>query len=139
MRLVDAGADDAAESDQAPTRDSHEAADREIRGVVRVFRLIGGIGAVLYVPMALVSFVQFARSLLTETPESAASMLIVSLVNGGLAALFVMYLRVAGRLQRRGEGSKQWALAMSYVLLLGFPLFTIVGILCIRRINKHMP
>lgn len=112
-------------------------AEQEIRFVIRIFRWIGWIGAVLYVPMPLLSILALIDSLMTE-PRNSLFLVGVCLANCSFYALFISLLFGARKLVRRSKRALQWARGLCYLMMIiGFPLFTIVGAICIRKLNRH--
>jgi hypothetical protein len=60
----------------------------------------------------------------------------VALMFVPFAAFFLWLLSVAKRMAQRDSTAKSPATNASSLLLLGFPLFTIVGIMCVYKIQK---
>lgn len=96
-------------------------AEREIRFVIRVFRWIGWIGAVVYAPMPLLAILVLIDSLF-RAPRDSVFQMGVCLANCALYAVFVSFLFVAWSLARRSAGANRWARLLCYLMMIGFPI-----------------
>jgi hypothetical protein len=109
-------------------------AEQNIRFVIRILRYIGWPFAILFVAMAtlgiaLAPFVAFSK-------EGTIGMgIAIAAINIPFAVFFVWLLSVAKRMAQRDPSAKSPAINLSALMLLGFPLFTIVGILCLYKIR----
>ncbi len=110
---------------------------REIRVVARVFRWVGWVGTVLYLPMTLGTVGALIYSLLAEPVDSPLVLAGASLVNGGVLFVSITFLRTAKGLLNKHPLSQRAATVLSCVLLLGFPIFTIVGAICLCKVRRH--
>jgi hypothetical protein len=117
-------------------------AEREIAVVVRVFRWLGCLGAVVFGLGAGIWICELSRSFLKYAPIGAEPVSteilfarsIVSLAMLGFSAAL---LRVAARMARHKPDARRKALILSSLMLIGFPLFTLIGFLCIQKVNRH--
>jgi hypothetical protein len=110
-------------------------AERNIRFVIRILRYIGWPFAVLFVGMAAVA-VLLAPVLAFAKEGSIGMAVVIVVANLPFAAFFVWLLNVAKRMAQRDVTAKSPATNASSLLLLGFPLFTIVGIMCVFKIQR---
>ena len=116
--------------------ESRPDSEGEIRVVVRVFRWLGWLGTIIYVPMVVIPMGTLVYSLTVEQKESPLILIGVILFNGVVLAAFVSMLIAASKLKRQRPDAIKWGRTVSYILLLGFPLLTLVGILCLRRLSR---
>ena len=112
-------------------------AEREIRVVIRIYRLVGWVGSFIYVPMAISTASVLLYSLFARPIESPAALFFPACINLCGATVFVGYILIASRMARRSVRVRGKAFLLSYFMLLGFPLFTIVGIVCLRKLKRH--
>ena len=110
--------------------DPDAVAIREIRSVVRVFRLIGWTSC-------LVCFLFFSMLATLIWRTLSFDDMIVGLVTSGVFVSAVSYLRTATALKAGRLSSKRAAILLSCLLLLGFPLFTLIGIICLQKVRRH--
>lgn len=112
-------------------------ANREIRSGIRVFQILGWTGAIIYTPMVVGRIATLVYSVLVEPKESLLVLVGASLFNGLVLFYFLCLLRSAFRRNRREPDAIRSAKVLSYVTMIGFPLFTVVGILVVRKLNRH--
>ena len=110
-------------------------AERNIRLVIRILRYIGWPFAILFVGMAAVGAL-LAQFLVFANDDSIGAAVALVVTNLPLAVFFVWLLNVAKRMAQRDITAKSPATNASSLLLLGFPLFTIVGIICVFKIRR---
>ena len=112
-------------------------AEREIHAVIRVFRLIGWVGVILWTPAVFGSMGVFIYSLFAATRESSTFFFGVSIFHCSCAAIFLAYLRIASRMVKRRIEVRWKAILMCCLMLPGFPVFTVVGIICLWKVTRH--
>lgn len=111
--------------------------EREIRTVARVFRWIGWVGVILYFPVIVMNVGALIYSLLVEPVNSPMVLAGASLLHGGILFVSFTFLRTAKGLANKHPLSGRAAKVLSCILLLGFPLFTIVGAICLHKVRRH--
>ena len=109
-----------------------------LRAVTRIYRIIGWFGIVLYVPIVLTC----AGSLIGILPlmfptESRLSLAGPLVFHSIFLALAVLYVLTARRIAARDFTVRRRAAALSFLMMIGFPIFTIVGIVCYRYLRLH--
>jgi hypothetical protein len=110
-------------------------AERNIGFVIRILRYIGWPFAVLFVGMTALGVV--LSPVLAFAKEGSIGMAVfIAVAFLPFAAFFVWLLKVAKRMAQRDLTAKSPATIISSLLLLGFPLFTIVGIMCVFKIRR---
>jgi hypothetical protein len=117
-------------------------AEREIAVAVRVFRWIGRTGVVVFGLAVCVWGFEMSRSFfvsvrlereLVSTGVLCARLMVSLAMLGFSAAL----LRVAASMARHRPDARRKALILSSLMLIGFPLLTLIGFLCIQKVNRH--
>jgi hypothetical protein len=113
--------------------DPLDVASREIGSVIRVFRWVGSAGHLilgLILTAFCVNFYNDPNRI--STLEAVAPVIFCAglLLNMG-------FFRIATALANRNESVRRPARLMSCILLLGFPLFTIIGVICLWKIGRH--
>jgi hypothetical protein len=121
------------QSTNEPLTDS----EREIRVVVRVFRWIGWLGTIIYVPMVVGPVGTLVYSILVEPQESPVVLVCAAFFNGIVLSIFVAMLFAASKLKHRRPGALKWGSVLSCVMMIGFPLFTLIGVLCLRKLRRY--
>ena len=109
-----------------------------LASVARAFRWLGWLVSIVYGPIVIVCIVALVLSSLGRHDESPAFMLLVCMINGAVFALGVSLIRTARRVAARDHTVRMTAMAISCILMLGFPLFTIVGVICFRHIRQYL-
>jgi hypothetical protein len=108
--------------------------ERNIRLVIRILRYVGWPFAILFVAMAglgilLAPFLAFAgRGSLGVAAVTALTFL-------PFALFFIWLLRLTNRMAQRDPTAKSAATNVSSIMVLGFPLLTVVGIICVYKIR----
>ena len=105
--------------------------------VTRVYKWLGWVGAIIYVPIVITCVAALALSLAGHHEESPLVLAFASLVNGAILTLAVLLLLTSRRIAARDYSVRGRALILSCILMLGFPLLTVVGIICYRNITQH--
>ena len=110
-------------------------AEQEIRAVARVFRWIGWTGVVVCFPF----FLRFCITLFREffDPTVPLSPLENELLITAAMFFFYWYPWTARKMLERMPRIDRTAVLLSYVLILGFPIFTVAGIACLRKVRRH--
>jgi len=123
----------------SPAADSDRLSEaaREIATVVRVFRFIGWIGVIFYTPLALIALGMLIYSLVVEPSDSVAGNAVGVGLCGGVLFVSFTYFRTASALRAKHPRARRAATVLSCVLLLGFPIFTIVGIICLIKVWRN--
>lgn len=123
---------------QSDAEPSIDAATTQLHGVSRSFKWLGWLVTIVYVPIVLTCIGVFVLSLLGFNDESPPFMLFASLFNGAVLTLGISLIRASRRIRNRDTTVRRTALFLSCVLMLGFPLFTIVGVICYRNIGRYL-
>jgi hypothetical protein len=110
-------------------------AAQNIGFVIRILRYIGWPFAILFVAMTVIGILLFPVLAFSQN-GSLGTAVLVALINVPFAAFFVWLLNVAKRMAQRDPNAKSPAINLSAVMLLGFPLFTIVGFMCLFKIQR---
>ena len=111
--------------------------DREIFGVARAIAAFGWIGFALYVPIVVGTIIKLVVAIVGD--GNAMVLLGASVFNCSVFLSFRWVIRVAARLRRCERNADRKALFVSCIMTLFFPLFTLIGIICIYKIRKHYP
>jgi hypothetical protein len=124
----------------SPTAESRldpSIAESEIRFVIRILRWIGWLGGIPFVPLAILLTALFAYSSIVEGKRLPADVVPGLILFDLLACLSIASGWVASGMARHRPSARLPALLLCGVMLLGFPLFTIVGIVCIRKVRRY--
>ncbi|MEO1526998.1 MAG: hypothetical protein AAFX06_16285, partial [Planctomycetota bacterium] len=114
-----------------------DAAEKSLASVARAFKWLGWIISVLYAPIVLSCLGSFLLALVGRIEESPGFMLLVCIFNGSVLAFGIALILTARRLASRDYTVRKRALFLSCVLMVGVPLFTIVGIICFRNVRRY--
>jgi hypothetical protein len=109
--------------------------ERHIGFVIRILRYIGWPFAVLFVGMTALS-VLLSPALAFAKGGSIGMAIVPTAALIPFAAFFVWVLRVAKRMSQRDPTANSPATNLSSLLVPGFPLFTIVGVMCLLKIRR---
>jgi hypothetical protein len=117
-------------------------AEGEIAVVVRVFRWLGRLGTVVFGLGVCVWSVELASVFIPpvrmgDERVPAVVLFVRWMVSGAILAFSIGLLRVAARMARHRPDARRKALVLSSLMLIGFPLFTLIGFLCIQKVNRH--
>jgi len=123
-------------------REPVDRADREVRSVIRTFRMI----AIFSIAQSLLFFVSLLQSLWSSTAAGTASVVMAAMFLA-MTACALFYLYIAARMSRRVIGALPWARRLSLLMTLSFPvfpmgisclpIFVVVGVLCYRKVTRH--
>lgn len=109
-----------------------------IRAVARVFKLVGWFGVVLYTPIVIGGVASLVITLSgyhrIDPPAVLAG---TSAFNGAILALALLYVMTGRRIATHDLSVRRRALLLSCVMMIGFPIFTIVGIISYRHIKLY--
>ncbi len=112
-------------------------AERQIGFVIRILQYIGWPFSILFVPYALFIIILSVYTFLTDSNAPYGTLFLGTLLFTLIASFFVAHLRVARKMKQRDSSARLAGIALSTLMLLGFPLFTLVGLLCLRKITLH--
>jgi hypothetical protein len=108
--------------------------ERNIRIVIRILRYVGWPFAILFVAMAGVGIV-LAPFLAFADRGSLGLAALTPLMPLPFAIFFIWLLRLTNRMAQRDPTAKSPATNVSSMMIIGFPLFTIVGFMCVYKIR----
>lgn len=115
-------------------------ARERICAVYRAFRLLGWIGAVPFGAGTAAAVVGLIVDWFLGSPWNDTSPLaLVVLLYAGLFTVSILFLRTARQLRAGSPTAPRGVYALSCLLLLGFPLLTIVGLLCMYDVRRWYP
>jgi hypothetical protein len=111
-------------------------AERQIRVVIRVFRLTGWPLLILFGGIVVLVVLTILTRIVAD--GVAGKPLPAELIPGPslLAIAGIGSISVASQLARRKPGARWQGYVLSLLMLLGFPVFTIVGVSCFLRIRR---
>jgi hypothetical protein len=112
-------------------------AERNIRFVIRIFQYIGWPFAIISVASAVVGIFIGLAVLVEGARGAIVAALLIAIIPLPFAALFLSILRVTRRMKDRDLSVKSAAVNVSALMFPGFPLFTLVGALCLYRIRNY--
>ena len=112
-------------------------AAKQIRVVIRILRYIGWPLAILLCPLSLFFLTTTILFAFIRPDARLADGVVFGVILLGLSGYFVFALRVASRMARRDPNVRFKAYLVLTPLLLGFPLFTIVALLCMAKIGRY--
>jgi len=128
----------------AETSEPGDRAEREIRTVIRTFRML----AIFSIAEALVTCVSLAQPLTYDRTDIFAMLVLIS-VHVGMIIFSVLYLWIAARMAAKDLTVDKWARRSSLLLALSFPLFPVglcclplfseAGVLCYRKVKRYYP
>ncbi len=114
-------------------------AARQVLTVVRVLLYIGWPLSLLLVPYLIFSMPVVGIMAMSD-PKAPLGAIIIGFFGLVLLAVFsVFHIVVANRLRFRKPGAMRAAIALCCIMMLGFPLFTIIGASCLRKIRVFYP
>lgn len=113
-----------------------------LNAVSRILVWIGLLGCLISVPMTIVSCVSLIGYFLGYSlphPQVATALVLAltCLIHGGLLSLWLTFIVTARQVRRRVYTARRRALALSVLLMFGFPLLTLPGICCYRWISRY--
>jgi hypothetical protein len=109
----------------------------ELSRVIRVFRLLGWVALLVFLPWLLTSLALSAYEFCVADQQEWR---VLPGLNFGLAAAnsyLIALLVTAHRMSRGHARAKRLAQSLCCIMLLGFPLFTLVGLILLRDIHRH--
>ena len=124
----------------APTTTSDpqpELATTRIRSVSRTFRWLGWILTILYVPIVVTCVVSLVLALLGHPVDSPLVLALASVFNGAILAVAILFILTGRRIAAGDYSVRGRALFLSCILMLGFPIFTVIGIFCFRYLKMY--
>lgn len=110
----------------------------QVRSVARVFKIFGWFWVIIYTPIVVTCIGSLFITLAGHRIESPLVLAGASLFNGAILALAVLYVTTGRRISKRDVRVRRRALLLSCFMMLGFPILSIVGIICYRNIAKHL-
>ena len=108
-----------------------------LRAVTRVYRIIGWLGIVIYVPIVLTCLGSLVGILLGYRIGPLLVVAGASVFHSIFLALAILYVLTARRIAERDITVRRRAVVLSFLMMIGFPLFTIVGAICYRYLKLH--
>jgi hypothetical protein len=108
-----------------------------IRSVARAFKILGWFGVVLYTPIVIACISSLLLRLAGYGADSPMVLAGAAAFNGFVLGLAVLYAMTGRRIAKHDFTARRRAMFLSCLMMIGFPLFTIVGILCYRNIRLY--
>lgn len=113
-----------------------------LNAVSRILVWIGLLGSLVSLPMtigSLVCLIAYAIGYPLRDPKIATAWVLTlsCLVHGGLLSLWLTFIVTARQVRWRVYTARRRALALSMLLIFGFPLLTLPGICCYRWIARY--
>jgi hypothetical protein len=107
--------------------------------VARIYRWLGWIGSVVYGLIFVSNIVVVIQILfdLKAYKEPLWFFCSITIVHGLIFWLAITYLRTSNSILRRDYSKRQTAIVLAWIMMLGFPIFTIVGYICRRELLRH--
>ena len=112
-------------------------AERNVRVVIRIFQYIGWPFAVLFSAISLFGIPLIAIASLSDGFQTIVADFVMCSSLLLVTAFFVAVLLVARTMKARDPASKVWATILSILMLPMFPLFTVVGLICLYKIRTY--
>lgn len=106
-------------------------AERQVQMVIRIFHYIGWPFFILMGAMTVMTLSLGVLAVAAGETEQIGFVLLGSLAFALLTLFFYAFIRVARQMRARNPKASGPATALSALMLLGFPLFTIVGVICL--------
>ncbi len=122
-------------SSNAATPDT---ATSKIQRLARIYKLMGWTITILYIPVVIGCTGTLIGGLLGIVDADIVMLLFASVMNTTILTVGILFIRTARRIRGGDPTVSGHAKFLSYVLMLGFPLFTIVGIICYRDISRYL-
>ena len=117
--------------------DPAEIAATRIRSVARVFKIVGWMGIVIYTPIVLSCIHLLVMTLSGRRIGSPLVIAFATAFNGMVLALAICYLLTGRRVAAMDLTVRRQALVLSCFMMIGVPIFTVVGVLCYRYLKRH--
>lgn len=109
-----------------------------VRSVARAFKIVGWFGTILYTPIVITCVASLLITLIGYRRIDSPAMLAgASAFNGAILALAIFYVMTGRRIAKHDLTVRRRALLLSCVMMIGFPVFTIIGIICYRYIHFY--
>jgi hypothetical protein len=109
-----------------------------LRSVARVFKIVGWFGVILYTPIVIASIASLLLTLVGYRIDSLLVLAGASAFNGTILALAILYVLTGRRIAKHDLTARRRAMLLSCVMMIGVPIFTIVGVICYRNINQYL-
>ena len=109
----------------------------QIRSVARVFKIVGWFGVIIYAPIVIVCVGSLLVTLAGYRVDSILILAGATGFNGAILALAIQYVLTGRRISKNDLTARPRAIFLSYVMLIGFPVFTIIGIICCRNLRCY--
>jgi hypothetical protein len=109
----------------------------ELRRVIRIFRLLGWVLLLVFFPCLLIALAMCVLQILMLEREDWRMLLAMNSYFAAVNAYLIALLVAAHRMSRGHTGAKRLAQSLCCIMLLGFPLFTLVGLILLRDIHRH--
>ena len=108
-----------------------------IRSVARVFKIVGWFGVILYTPIVLTCVGSLVVTLVGYRIDSPLVLAGASAFNGVILGLAICYVLTGQRISKQDFTVRRRAILLSCLMMIGIPVFTIVGIICYRKIKLY--
>jgi hypothetical protein len=109
---------------------------REIRTVANVFRWLGWMGITIYLPVTSFTMGALVHQLMQGRNDEFVPIVVANGVGWCMLSLSLAYLRTAKALAAGNPLAARAARVLSWVML-GFPIFMIVGVICLKKTNNN--
>lgn len=122
-------------------------ADNEIRVVIRVLKWIGWPLTCFFGAAAILCAIAFPITIFSALPKDPSK--VPTFILSGIAAIVLLlgiaygfhgYVRLARKLQdRKPDVAKTVSQSLIPMMVLGFPIFTVIGFVVQQKIRLHYP
>ena len=114
-----------------------DTAAKEVRTVSRVLRWFGVVVSVIYLAMSVSATFALLVFVIAGRTKEIIGILLPTLACWGVFYIGWTYVRVGKGLLLKKPKAYRAAMILLCLLLIGFPLFTLVGILCIVKLRNN--
>lgn len=120
-----------------------DVADQRLNSVSRIFVWIGLPGTLIYVPIVIGCMVSLTANLIgrpISDPKIATPLVLAfaTAFNSIVLSLWLTFIITGRQIKRRRVRARNWALALSILMTLAFPILTIPGIMCFRWVHRYL-
>lgn len=119
---------------------ARDIASERLNAVSRIFLWVGLLGCFFSVPCVIFCLIVFILNLvghpMVEPMHPLFALFPIALYSS-ILLLCVTYVVTARQIKQRSYNVRDQALALSFLLILGIPIFTIPGVLCLVWLRKY--
>ena len=121
----------------ATTEQVRDVPTMRVRSVARVFKIMGWAGVIIYTPIVCISLAMLPVALLGNSRNSDPAFFLATFINSAILAIAICYLMTGRRISAYNIAVRRRALLMCCLMMIGFPIFTVVGAICFRNVKRH--